>query len=110
MKNNSYFVSVAAKVPHYFFFNDRNEDDTLRAFQEAQTVSNNISVYQPPRNTGPWDRVGIIGHRRRGQILADMSRTAQSLELFFLKEELESLDRIYYEAGRDTVPVTAVAA
>jgi hypothetical protein len=93
----------------FFFFNELDADDAQRAFDLARAVSNDISMFRPPRSVGPWDRVNVIGHRPRKQILSDIARTTSEDKLFWLKDELKNLDMAYFEAGRDCVPLSLVA-
>lgn len=98
----------------FIFFNGSKVADTSNAFSRALLLVKNdlskISVYQLPDNGGPWDRVAIIGHRRRGEILGDIAGERNALELETRQAELDRLDRLYYAAGRDIVPTFEVVA
>lgn len=107
----SYFKAVLPnKTSHTVFF----EDSILESIQDAfalicEIPNARISVFKPTPIPGPWDAVGLIGHRTRDQIKTDMSRTTNAESLFWLKEELDAVDAAWLDAGRETVP-TAVAA
>jgi len=106
----NYFKVAAALV----FFNSSKVHDTQVAFEQAMAKAGNdinqISVFELPDNPGPWDRCGIVGHRRRGEILADINSEKNAVELEYRQDELERLDRQYYSAGRDIIPLFEVAA
>lgn len=95
------------------FFNDSKIRDTQEAYAKAVEISNNtpskVSVYELPPNPGVWDRVGIVGHRRRGQILLDIE-TETGEEKEWRVHELRRLDGAYFDAGRDRIPLFEVAA
>jgi hypothetical protein len=111
MTTTNYFVVRPLEQPaQYVFFNDRSEDDTQRAFDEARAKSNNVAVHRPPRFAGAWDRVPVIGYRKRTDIIKDLRRTTDEVTKYWREQELEQLDALYFAAGRDTVPTTLVAA
>lgn len=102
------------RVYNYFFFNDVSIKQTAKAFEAAaQVVSGDLSklaFFQPPVHAGPWDRAGIIGHRRRSAILADIVGEEDPEELDHRRQELERLDATYHAVGREKTPVDLVAA
>ncbi len=93
----------------HFFFNDNDADDTLRAFELADAVGTEVSMWKVPEHAGPWDRVGVIGHRLRGEILAELG-VALEEDVELLTRELAMLDHEYLCVGRLTVPPQLVAA
>jgi len=108
MARNNYFKCSDGQL---FFFDDTVVEDITRALKGAREVSEEVSVYRITPIPGPWDRLSVIGHRKRGQIISDISNTADDSEdLPYLYNELALLDNAYYAAGRTSVPVQAVAA
>lgn len=110
------YISVRnADGPNDFvFFNGMKVTETQEAYDRAMILAggnaNRLSLYQLPENGGPWDRLQIIGYRRRGEILAELSSTSSDQDRERLERELERLDRVYYSQGRDLIPLELVAA
>lgn len=96
MAHNSYF-----KISdNFFFFNDADMTDTVRAFNLALAAGTNVSVYRVPTVSGPWNKIGIVGYRMRGDILAELATTTDAERQLYLREELCHLDRAYVRAGQ----------
>lgn len=93
----------------YFFFDGDCETDTERVFELARATGLKLCVFAVPRYAGSWDRVPVIGYRRRGEILADLGMPSDAEHTQILTEELASLDALYSAAGR-AAPIQAVAA
>ncbi len=53
------------KEQEFFTFNDRDPDDTRKAFEDAVSFTAarglKLSVFAKPRLFGPWDEVPVIG-------------------------------------------------
>lgn len=103
---NNYFVAGGL----YFFFNSSDRPGTQKAFDLARAAGPRVAVYTVPKNPGPWDRIGLVGHRSRSEILKDLAGSTAPLAIDFLREELDRRDVAYLKAGRLTVPPQAVAA
>lgn len=108
----NYMKVVEGKRVHIVFYNDVKVRETETAFKEAMAFAqgdvNKVSLYKLPVNPGPWDRAGLVGHRRRGDILADIGTEQNPEELEWRESELQRLDNEYYAAGRDTIPMFEV--
>lgn len=109
----NYLAVRDGKTVTHIFFNGAKVTETQAAFDKALRLASNdtsrLSMYAVPFNAGPWDRIALIGHRLRGDILADIANTPDPLEAALLNDELDDLDNKYLNAGRDTIPL-AVAA
>lgn len=110
----NYFTVRVGKKPIHVFFNDSKVVDTQAAYTKAMFAaggtSNVVSLYKLPPNSGPWDRLGLCGFRRRGEIISDIASTDDPNELELREQELDRLDREYFANGRDRIPLTEVAA
>lgn len=106
----NYFSVTTDGSTEYVFFDDAKYEDIREAFDTAEAMGGHaIAAYAVPFHSGPWDQAaGIIGHRRRGDILADIDAETDRERLDCLAYELQQVDRAYYVAGRDTVPMQSV--
>ena len=93
---------------HIFFFVDTVLESIESAFETASLVDAELSVYRAVGIQGPWDTAKIIGHRRRADILQDLSAETDKEELDRLHDELTSLQACYTGVGR-SIPLVAVA-
>lgn len=91
----------------FFFFNDKDMDDTVRAFDLALAAGTDLAVFKVPVVMGPWDKIGVVGYRLRAVILRELSLTTDTERLLFLQEELEHLDNAFVVAGRSESAVAA---
>lgn len=95
----SYFKGPNGKLQFF-------DDGDLKSIRTAYDRSQATSVYTVPRISGPWDRVAIIGHRSRRQILADLIMYPSDESLY---DELTAISERYNEVDR-VAPPTVVAA
>lgn len=103
MNVSSYFKSSG----QFFFFNDSDVYDTVRAFTLALAAGTDVSVYRVPFVAGPWDKIGVVGFRLRKDIVQEISMTEEADRLASLAEELSHLERAYVRAGRSESAVFA---
>lgn len=92
----------------FFFFDDAMVRDTQRAWNQAcvtaKETRSEISAFRVPLHNGPWDRARLVGHRSRGEILLDIEAGEDC------NDELAMLEKCYYQAGRERLPASLVAA
>ncbi len=100
---------LKTKSGRIFTFVDTVPESLESAWLAAVFDGTPICIYRPARFEGPWDTCPVIGHRTRGEVLADLSMESDEDELDRLHDELSSLDYEYQRVGR-RVPLTAVAA
>ncbi len=93
----------------FFFFAANSPESAQDAFDRARLEGKPLSIFNVTPFAGPWDRVNIIGHRSRADILQDLGRTNDDDNRFWLSEELQAVNARYQDAGR-AVPITSVAA
>lgn len=90
----------------FFFF---NEGEAATAYEEAKKLNLPIGIMQPTRRPGVWDRVQIIGHRPRRQIVEDLKRCRTEDSKARLHVELDALEKCYTDAGRTFLPLMVAA-
>lgn len=103
---------MTVRGSQHIFFDDVKVTDTQEAFDKAMNLAGSdvgvISLYSLPANPGPWDRAGLMGHRRRGDILTDISGEQDPIELENRKAELGRLEAMYFAQGRVSIPMEIV--
>lgn len=85
---------------HLFFFHDSVPESVESAYRTALLLDENPSVFRPARFAGPWDACPVIGHRRREEILQDLSSETDEEELSRLVDELTAFDSTFIDVGR----------
>ncbi len=107
MPNDSYFKTL---IGTFHFFTTEDLSSVRRAFDAAKAICGVVSVFRVPAMSGPWDKLGVIGHRTRQQILGDMSSTKDRDELARLKRELDGVSQQYLKVGRCLPPQSVTVA
>jgi hypothetical protein len=105
----SYLMLNYAKVRNQvLFFDDSKFVNTHVTYMKALILAKNdpdlIHLYQVPFHEGDWDLAGIMGHRHRSAILKDLHEARDLLSKEQCLTELTELNRLYYMAGRTTMP------
>lgn len=110
--SKNYFVATTSgkpKVVSFFTHDDEIPESIEEAYALAVAQGGRIAIFRVPPIPGPWDREGLVGHRRHSEILKDLERTKDADRRFWLMEELADLNRMYLAAGR-AAPLQSVAA
>lgn len=75
-----------------YTFDDSDAESTQYAYERVRPFIDleRVSMWRMPTRLGPWDKLGLVGHRSTDEILADMQATTDDEERSILREEFNA--------------------
>lgn len=102
MTTTNYFKTSRGKHDFFFFFDERDQNAALSAWNDAlDSDLTPVSLYRPFRGEGPWFGCELVGYASPSRIVAQAPSETDSLERSKLAEKLMSTEEALAKAWRE---------